>query len=116
MELQRRHQADDAFGHERRCFDQCSAGIDRAIGELIESARRTHDDPVRTRRASVSGPIRWAEKSLSRIEERAPSSLRAWARWVLVIANVRFPLLIGQHSRGFITYAGSVNFSSSLTP
>lgn len=46
MELQRRHEADDAFGHKRRGFGQCAAGIGRPLSELVKPPRGPDDNSV----------------------------------------------------------------------
>ena len=83
------HQAYDAFGTSAAA----SASVWRAsaapVGELVEPARGTHDCSVPNQTRERFRPIRWAAKSLSRIMERAPSSSRAWARWVLVMGSTR---------------------------
>jgi hypothetical protein len=92
-----------------------SAAARTALGPrpLPPVARALQPSARGSGRSAIGRPRPWAAKSLSRIMERAPSSSRAWARWVLVMANVRFPLLDGQYSRGFITY-GSTQATYSL--
>ena len=84
MVLKRRCQADDALGNQGRGFGKRMGGLDLRIGELIEPPRRARDRVFPDRRASVSGPMPSATKSLSRSIPRAFRRSRARVRWALV--------------------------------